>query len=510
MVAIQSPNIAVVGTGIAALSCAREIARLSSTNNGLSGARVTLCTSRPKLATQVGPKNQYIPKNGEPFYDYGVQYINPREDIFSTEVQRWTDLGFCTRLGEHEIGTVSFRDGFQSFGDHGEGSFVGNGGMGILMTNLIQQAGEEYNSSLEVLSGFPNQKNKISSLSKTSTGWMLHTKDGKGVGPFDAVIGGFAQHCLTDPFLLSGGAPAEGMLDCLRRVESNQLIAMQVSFNPPLKAPFTAAHVHGEESLSFISNNSRKPHQDGKIKSGDRQCWTLISSASFGEREFNTNKKGYRKIAEEEMLAALQRILGITNLGVHDPKINRVNHWEDGVSANMPPSTHDCLFDVTQNLGWCGDFCTEHPNLEGAAKSGRAMASTLESYFREGSSAFMKDVDSLLPSQVSWNPRTPNRNLSSDESLVDIGSFHHSRERLPAKFSHTNLVPSAINGYDKQAGRGAGGPPPKNRRKENQERSSNQRNGTGGGSGRGGRGGRGRGRSGSGRGGRGKSSVTNN
>jgi len=455
-------NIAVVGTGIAALCCARELAKRA--DSGTTNTKITLCTSRSKMATQMGPKNQSIPKNGKPFFDYGVQYMTGHSKEFTNELQRWEKLGYCTHLDDGQVGTISsssyipFEEG---------GCYVGNGGMGVLITNLLDQSEKEF-SSLEILRGFPNQNKKVTGLSKTSEGkWILKTKDGTPTGPFDVVIGAFAQHCLTDPFLLSGGPPARDMLSCLRRVESNQLIVMQVSFKKSLNAPFTAAHVQGEECLSFIANNSRKPHQDTKIRNNVEEFWTLISSASFGEREFNTNKKGYRKIAEKEMLAALQRVLKISeNLESYGPNINRINHWEDGVSVNMPPSSPGYLFDENNNLGWCGDFCTDSPNIEGAAHSGWKMAEKVEAYLgADIQTADNNNESSSLPFSVNWIPRTTNM-VPTSSSLVDIGQFSHNQEEgsssmkrlLPHQFTHIkNLVPSSIKGYNKQSGMGAGG-----------------------------------------------------
>ena len=471
----KPPQIAVVGSGISALTCAREVARLSGSKdvekNGLSGAEVTLFTSRSKMSTQMGPKNQAKPLNGKPFFDYGVQYITAQNEEFKNEVQRWADLGLCTRLNGDEVGIVSSENGYTPF-KGGSGNFVGNGGMSVLITKLIDDAENEFlpDGNFRVQRGFPNQKKKIQGLSKNSEGkWILQTKEGETVAPFDFVVGGFAQHCLTDPFLLSGGDASKSMLSCLRRVESNQLIVMQVSFSPPLpskSAPFTAAHVSGEDCLSFVANNSKKPHQDQKFRTENNsmESWTLISTASFGEREFNTNTNGYRKIAEEEMLEALSRILNIPNLrSNHNPKINRINHWEDGLSSNVPPSSRGCLLDASQNLGWCGDFCTDRPNLEGAAQSGRAMAHNLNLYYtskNDGGGNFKAAAPEFLPSSVSWIPRTALKNepaTSSHETLVDIGQFGHSQHLLPSVFSHTNLVPSSLNGYDKALGKGAGG-----------------------------------------------------
>merc|ERR1712238_402094 len=126
---------------------------------------------------------------------------------------------------------------------------------------------------------------------------------------------------------------------------------------------------------------------------------------------------------------------------------------------------------MAHNLGWCGDFCTDRPNLEGAAQSGRAMARTLNLYYGSNNDAgetFKADAPEFLPSSVAWIPRTvaengPSSASSHDETLVDIGQFGHSPHLLPSLFSHTNLVPSSLNGYDKALGKGAGGQKKKNK-----------------------------------------------
>merc|ERR1719313_1903985 len=212
--------------------------------------------------------------------------------------------------------------------------------MGHFLTKITQDTAKEFAGIVEHISGFPDESMKVKRLAKTADGWELETQGGQRLGTFDFVIGGFAQHVLTDPFLLTGGQACEKMLRCLRRVESNQIIPIQVSFEgEALPANFTAAHVYGEDCLSFISNNSRKPQQSGKVGTPGPQHWTLLSTASFAEREFNTNPKGYRRVAEQEMFGALSRLLGIADLAKHRPVINRINHWEDGLPAKTPPNS---------------------------------------------------------------------------------------------------------------------------------------------------------------------------
>lgn len=241
------------------------------TQSSLHGARLTLCTSRRKLAMQMGPKNMTLPQPGKPFFDYGCQYISVSSDWLIAELELWKKLGFCQVLPENEVGTISSQ-GFQALpGD----CWVGNGGMPPMLRNIHRQTAQEFEDVLEQVSGFPNDAYKVVGLRKDTSGqWELQMQGGGTLGPFTYVVGGFAQHILTDPF----------------RVESNQLIVMQVSFEgEPLPIPFTAAHVCDDEALSFIGNNSQKPQQNGEWGTPGPQQLTLISTAEFAEREFNCN-----------------------------------------------------------------------------------------------------------------------------------------------------------------------------------------------------------------------------
>eukprot|EP00747_Dinoflagellata_sp_TGD_P072084 gnl/TRDRNA2_/TRDRNA2_157323_c0_seq1.p1 gnl/TRDRNA2_/TRDRNA2_157323_c0~~gnl/TRDRNA2_/TRDRNA2_157323_c0_seq1.p1 ORF type:complete len:588 (-),score=76.77 gnl/TRDRNA2_/TRDRNA2_157323_c0_seq1:154-1863(-) len=449
------PRIAVIGTGMAALMCTRSLAEMArgdiKGSTGLLNARISLCTSRGKLATQMGPRNQQTPQPGKPFFDYGCQYFTATDPWFRKAVARWETSGYVTALGDGEVGMLSKENGFTP--TVGEKCWVGNGGMGPMLAKLIEETAKEFPGIVEHVSGFPDQKRKVKGLTKSEKGWELETQGGSKLGPFDFVIGGFAQHLLTDPFLLSGGQACEKMLRCLRRVESNQIIPIQVFFEgSPLPADFTAAHVYGEDCLVFVANNSRKPQQNGKIGTPGSQHWTLLSTASFAEREFNTNPKGYRRSAQDQMFNALSRLLGVSDLARHKPVVNRINHWEDGLAANTPPHSRGCLFDAEVGLGWCGDFCVL-PGVQGAALSGKAMASTLSSFI-DNDHEF--DGRGLLPSDDDWVSFQP-----QGETLLDIGAFSGDLGLKP-KWTHTDLVPSSINGYDPKsqlgaAGRGKGG-----------------------------------------------------
>lgn len=175
----------------------------------------------------------------------------------------------------------------------------------------------------------------------------------------------------------------------------------------------------------------------------------MLSTAKFAEEQFQRSASGYKRAAETQLLAALARALGVPDLGAFRPRVNRINHWEDGLPVKTPPASRGCLFDVEQGLGWCGDFCVT-PGIQGAALSGRVMAQTLQA-FLEGPGAF--DRSGLLPADEAWVPIGGGATASA---VLDMGAFARSLGLRPCS-THTDLVPSAIGGYDKAAQLGGGG-----------------------------------------------------
>jgi len=232
-------------------------------------------------------------------------------------------------------------------------------------------------------------------------------------------------------------------------MESNQIISMQVAFEGgPLPTDFTAAHICCDEYLSFASNNSKKPQQNGRMGTPGPEHWTFLSTAMFAEREFNTNPKGYRRIAEARIFDAFARLLGLSNgLSKFGPSVNRINHWEDGLPATTPPNSRGCLFDADVGLGWVGDFCVM-PGVQGAALSGQAMGAILGNFLCSQDNF---DRSHLLPSDEDWVPFQP-----QGATMMDIGCFANGLGLKP-RWTHTDLVPSAVDGYDPAAQFGAAG-----------------------------------------------------
>merc|ERR1712203_778284 len=87
--------------------------------------------------------------------------------------------------------------------------------------------------------------------------------------------------------------------------------------------------------------------------------------------------------------------------------------------------------------------------MGGAALSGRAVATMVEDYLV--GKALPKG---LLPSDEAWAP------MAATTRMVDIGAFTHG-DGLPFKSTHTDLVPSTLDGYARKVTPGGGKSPPK-------------------------------------------------
>lgn len=442
-----APRLAVLGSGPAALACVRSLAAAARAEGSLRGSRISWFTFRGKMASQMsGAGVKTICQAGQPYHDYGCQFFTAQDPDFEAEVLRWSKLGCCQAMPDGSVGVIDGRDGFTAYA--GQPCWVGNGGMAPMMSALVTQTVDEFDDVIEHFPGFPNERNKVQSCSKIDECWSLTTQGGRCHGPFDVVVGTFSH--ITSSFLAS--APCAAIRKCLRQMECNEIIAMQVIFDLPLNTDFALAHVRHHPDLCFVSNNSRKPQQCGSMGTPGPQHWTLLSTAHFAEREVRTNPKGYRRSAERRMLGALAQLLGLSSLEEYHPRVQRINHWDSALHTRTPPNSRGCLFDLKERIGWCGDFCVA-PCVEGAFLSGTSMAQEIAAYWTK-THVLLESGDLLPDLGKPWVAFEPRANAAA----VDIGEFPGLAGQLPTSCTHNALViPEARGNHKDIAEMGAGG-----------------------------------------------------
>ncbi|XP_075142394.1 renalase-like [Leptodactylus fuscus] len=127
--------------------------------------------------------------------------------------------------------------------------------------------------------------------------------------------------------------------------------------------------------ISWIGNNTSKYSAQNQL-----QCWTLISTKTFGAshkvpQEFIPPSK-----EKEVTLLLLNGFAELT--GIHRqlvaPCFTKVQLWGAANPLNVLQG-EDCVFQSSHNVGICGDWLVS-PSIEGAAISGLALAEVINQH----------------------------------------------------------------------------------------------------------------------------------
>jgi len=417
--------VAVVGSGVAAITAVRTLCTSSLENN--LPVQVTWFTARRKMgSTQSSLSNSPMarPKPGDPFFDYGCQYMSPVSTVFRNELERWQELGLVGN--QFEVSVLNAKDVHPKMTKLESPGWVGNGGMGPMLEKLTIQTREEFaGQGLEHVSGFPEVERQVTSTHRdeNTQKWFLNTKrQACEFGPFDYVIGCFGHPKRTDPFLKPGGDAAKPMMEFLKGVKYNQFFALQIILEKGLDSEeiknLSGCHILNHDVISFVADNSKKPHQievqDGVRENGQKPHITIISTANFAKQ----NQKANRKMVQDRIMESFANLIAkeTTRQGLESkfqPKIHRLNFWGDGRCVKVVDGT-DFLFDTSVNLGWCGDFCVG-PSVDSAAISGASVAEFC-----------INDIEQSLNGQDSKGESRLTKWKAVDSDItVDIGTFSH-------------------------------------------------------------------------------------
>jgi len=413
--------IAVVGSGVASITAVRTLCTSSLENN--LPVKVTWFTARRKMgSTQsaLSKSPMVRPKPGDPFFDYGCQYMSPVSAVFRNELERWHDLKLVSN--QFEVSVLDAKDDNPEMTKLESPGWVGNGGMGPMLEKLTIQTREEFaGRGFKHVSGFPEVEQQVTSIHRdeSTQKWFLNTeRKAREFGPYDYVIGCFGHPKRTDPFLKPGGDAAKPMMKFLKGVKYNQFFALQIVLEKGLDKNLSGCHILNHDVVSFVADNSKKPHQieglDSVGLNGQKPHITIISTAKFAEQ----NQKANRKMVQDRMMESFAHLIAKESLqglqSKFQPKIHRLNFWQDGRCVKVVDES-DFLFDTSVNLGWCGDFCVG-PSVDGAAISGTSVAKFC-----------IKDIEQSLNDGQSGkqDSRLTKWKWVDSDNTVDIGTFFH-------------------------------------------------------------------------------------
>lgn len=323
------PNraVAVVGAGIAGLSCARRLRQ--------HGHDVTL------FDKSRGPSGRVATRRGDGWTcDHGAQYLTARSPDFADTVARWCEAGICQPWSPR-LRVFGPRPG-DAEGPHAPQRYVGVPGMAALGHWLAR--------GLDLRAG-----HTVAELRRVDAGWRLRSAEHGWLEPT------FANVVLTLP-------PAQARtlvlpLDAeLARVTAPDPMepcwcVMAVYDTDPI-ADFDAAFVnHGP--LSWICADHRKPGRDGPPR------WVLHAGPDWSRAHVDA--------ASEQVAAAL--LEGFADLGARNTPRQVTTHRWLYARGGIDPAP-GMIWRPDLGLGLGGDWLAGG-RLEGAWRSGVALADAL-------------------------------------------------------------------------------------------------------------------------------------
>lgn len=327
---MKDPSIAIIGAGLAGLTCGTALQGL------VSNIKV--------FEKEIFPGGRISRfRTGKYEFNHGAQYFTVNNPLFWNIVSAWQTDGIV-RPWDGWI--VELQKGQVSNTDMATQRFTGQPRMQAIAENLAQNCDlitSTTVSELEMQSG---------------GGWRLFNDRGDYLGVFDIVIIATAGNQVA---VLCRQVPAISRL--ADKIDMTVCWAGMFAFNRKLGLPFDAAHVL-DSPLSWIS------HSQLADQKSESDCWVLHASPEWSQ-QYAASFRG------RVMHSLLEAFWQATDLTPVKPVSSSVHCWKHALPIN--PINEDSLFDETMAIGACGDWCTA-PRIEGAVLSGFSMADRVMKY----------------------------------------------------------------------------------------------------------------------------------
>jgi len=317
-----TPHLAVIGAGLAGLSCAAALQQ--------AGLTVTVCEKSRGAAGRMSTRR------GEDWQcDHGAQYFTARHPDFRAEVERWVRAGAAAMWAPR---LQVLGGSFERVPDAALERFVGVPAMTAPARHLAK--------ALSLVA-----QTTITEVQRAADRWQLLTAErGWLVDRFDAVL--LATPAPQAAALLRQPAPA--LAARAGNANMRGAWALMLRFATPVELPFDGSFVN-EGPLRWIARDSSKPGRGG------RETWLLHATAEWSEAHLERNAN--------EIVASL--LPAFSQLGGPTPQAWTAHRWR--YADTEPALDTGCVWEPDVGLGLCGDWLNGG-KVEGAWLSGRALA----------------------------------------------------------------------------------------------------------------------------------------
>jgi len=316
-------TIAIIGAGLAGLSCAVRLTEL--------GHHVEL------FEKSRGAAGRMSTKRGEGWAaDHGAQYFTARDPLFIEQVKKWlNDQAVALWTPEIKVFEANQWTTFQSQ----DLRYVG--------TPAMNTPAKQLASGLML-----HTSQTIDALSHKDSQWFLQSaEEGAIAQGFDALILAIpgpqalalAQHLDPDIKTIAGQSNMKGCWTLMARFEQRP------------EVPFEAAFVN-QEIISWVARNSSKPQRTGQ------ESWTIQANPLWSQECIELSKED----VQDQLLACAKK-LGLDCTGA-EISMHRWRYASGSTTATLGFYSNPAL-----HLGMCGDWLNGG-RVEGAWLSGYHLA----------------------------------------------------------------------------------------------------------------------------------------
>lgn len=319
---MTASHIAVIGAGIAGLSCASALQ--------MAGRHVSVFEKSRAAAGRMSTRR------GNTWQcDHGTQYFTARHPDFRAEVNRWVRAGVAATWTPR-IAVLGGGGGHRA--DPTVERFVGLPQMTAparLMAKTLDLA----------------THTTIVQVQRRVDGWQLQSAERGWLDQrFDAVL--FSVPAPQGVPLLLQPSPQLAALAASAIMRG--CWALMLRFEAPVGLPFDAAFVNGN-ALGWIAHDSSKPERSGP------ETWVLHASAEWSE----AHMESHGDVVAAELLHAFR------TLGGPDPLAYTAHRWR--YADTSPALDEGCAWHGGDGLRLCGDWLNGG-KVQGAWLSGRLLA----------------------------------------------------------------------------------------------------------------------------------------
>ena len=322
--------IAVIGAGLAGLSCAQALLRAGHAVHVFDKARGPSGRMSTRRADDV---------DGPWQCDHGAQYFTARDPAFRAEVARWQQAGVAALWNAR---LASFDGSAWSTPATPLERFVGTPRMTSPAAWLVQHLGELARTQWQTT---------VQGLNRAEGGWAITSAEhGLHSQRYGAVL--LAVPAPQAVPLLSPVAPAGAAVAASVRMRGSW--ALMLRYASPVAMPWEGAFIN-TGPLRWVARDSSKPGRTGQ------ETWLLHASAEWSEAHIEDSA--------ESVTAAL--LAAFAHLGGPAPLAATAHRWR--YADTEVPLTQGGWWNAGLTLGLCGDWLNGG-KVEGAWLSGQALA----------------------------------------------------------------------------------------------------------------------------------------